>query len=181
MENCPNHPEKEAAYVCHSCRRYFCESCLTAAGDYYYCSNPECREALRAALLSELLPQEIICPNCSENIELDEKERKSRVVHCPQCESLIDFTKDPPLVLNPKEYIQITSSINQGDIAIIKSLLDDANIDYYVFGENFLVIDPLIQPARVFVLKEQAEEAKGILKDVDIHIFGISYRNNDNE
>lgn len=181
MEKCPNHPEKEAVYACHLCGMHFCEACLTAAGDYYYCNNPECREAMKAAMFSEPLPEEIICPNCLENIELDEKERTSRLIHCPQCESLLDYTKDPPSILNPKKYIQVTSSINQGDIGIIKSLLDDANIDYYVFGENFLIIDPLIQPARVFVERDQVEEAKRILKDVDIHIFGVSYRNNDNE
>ena len=181
MEKCPNHPEKEAMYVCHSCGRHYCESCLTAAGDYYYCNNPKCQEALKASMLSELLPEEIECPNCSANILLDEKEQTTRIVHCPECESLIDFSKEPPSILNPKEYIQINSSINQGDIGIIKSLLDDANIDYYVYGENFLVIDPLIQPARIFIAKDQFEEAKEILKDVDIHIFGLSTRNDDSE
>ena len=59
--------------------------------------------------------------------------------------------------------------------------LDNANIDYYVFGENFLVIDPLIQLARFFVIKDQAEETMRILKDVDIHIFGVSMRNEDED
>ena len=122
-----------------------------------------------------------MCPNCAENLELEEKERVSRQVHCPECGSLIDFTTEPPTVMNPEEYVEITSSINQGDIGVIRSLLDDANIDYYIFGENFLVISPLLQPARAFVLQEQFEEAKNILKDVDIHIFGVSMHNEDDE
>jgi len=38
-----------------------------------------------------------------------------------------------------------------------------------------------MQPARVFVVQDQVEEAKKILKDVDIHIFGVSMRNEDEE
>ena len=180
MERCPNHPYKEAIYTCHSCGKHFCELCLTGAGDYYYCNDPECLKAMKVSLLPDL-PKEIICPNCATNIKLKEKERTTGEVHCPECESLIDFTTNPPTVINPKEYIQITSSINQGDIVVIKSMLDDANIDYYVFGENFLIIDPLIQPARVFVLKDEVEEANRILKNFDIHIFGVSMRNEDDE
>ncbi len=181
MEKCINHPDNEALYTCHSCGKHFCELCLTEAGDYYYCSNPECQEVMRSSLKPELLPEEIICPNCSVNIQLEEEERIKGIVHCPECESLIDFRAEPPTVFNPKEYVQITSSINQGDIGLIKSLLDDADIDYYVFGENFMIIDPLIQPARVFVREDQFEEAKQILKDVDIHIFGVSMRKEDEE
>ncbi len=181
MEKCPNHPGKNAIYSCHSCERHFCESCLTEAGDFYYCDNPKCREMMKASIKPDLLPEEIVCPKCSANIKLNKNERSSHQVHCHECESLIDFTIDPPAIINPKEYVQITSSINQGDIGLIKSLLDDANIDYYVFGENFLIIDPLIQPARVFVVQDQVEEAKRILKDVDIHIFGVSTRNEESD
>ena len=161
--------------------KFFCELCLTEAGDYYYCKNPQCQEAIGISVKKDLLPAEIVCPNYAENLELEEKERVSRQVHCPECGSLIDFTTEPPTVINPEEYVEITSSINQGDIGVIRSLLDDANIDYYIFGENFLVISPLLQPARVFVLQEQFEEAKKILKDVDVHIFGVSMRNEDDE
>ncbi len=44
-----------------------------------------------------------------------------------------------------------------------------------------MIIDPLIQPARVFVREDQFEEAQRILKDVDIHIFGVSMRKEDEE
>ncbi len=180
MEKCPNHPDKNAVYTCHSCGKHFCELCLTESGDFYYCKNPKCREKVKNTILPDL-PEEIICPNCSENLELEEKERISLQVHCPECDSLIDYTTEPPTMINPEEYVEITSSINQGDIGVIRSLLDDAKIDYYIFGENFLVISPLLQPARVFVVQDQVEEAKKILKNVDIHIFGVSMRNEDED
>jgi hypothetical protein len=64
--------------------------------------------------------------------------------------------------------------MNQGDIALIKSILEDANIDYYVFGENFLSVDPLIQPAKFFVNENQIDEVKELLKDIKLSIWGFS-------
>ena len=71
------------------------------------------------------------------------------------------------------------SSLNQGDIGIIKSILDDNEIDYYVTGENFLSVSPLLEPAQFFVNTNQFEEAKKLLKDFDLKIFGFSARNED--
>ena len=110
-------------------------------------------------------PVKIICPNCSCELALEYDERTSGKVHCPECEALIDFGVNPPKILNKENYIELFSSLNQGDIAIIKSILDDSEVDYYVFGENFLSVDPLIQPARFFVNQNQIDEAKEVLKD----------------
>ena len=64
--------------------------------------------------------------------------------------------------------------MNQGDINLIKSMLENAEIDYFIYGENFLNIRPLLQPASFFVLSTRFEEAKQLLKDFDQHIFGLS-------
>jgi hypothetical protein len=181
MENCINHPDKKAEYVCHSCKKHYCELCITESGDYYYCKDPNCQKILQAGLKFEILPAEIICPNCESDLLLENDERESRKVHCHECESLIDFTVDPPTVKKREEYSQVFSSLNQGDIALIKSLLDDGGIDYYVFGENFLSIDPLIQPVRFFIVNEQIDTAKELFKDFDLRIFGVSARNSDKE
>ncbi|MHB8906898.1 MAG: hypothetical protein ACYC4T_02120 [Melioribacteraceae bacterium] len=176
MENCVNHPQKKAISICHSCGQHYCELCLDAGNEYYYCKKAECQELLRKELPIQLLSPEIICPNCSDNIELSDTERSSRKFHCPECESFIDFTFDPPKILNRENYVELLSSLNQGDIALIKSILDDGLIDYYVLGENFLNVDPLIQPAKFYVNGTQLEEAKGLLKDFELHIFGASDR-----
>ena len=177
MKTCPNHPDKKAEYVCYGCGKYYCKACLTEEGDYYYCKEPACRELLQVAKHKQLLlPTEVICPNCQSDLKLEDDERKSGKIHCPECESSIDFTVEPPLVKNRKEYTQLFSSLNQGDIGIVKSILDDGNIDYYVFGENFLSVDPLIQPARFFIANDQTDEAKELLKDFDFKIFGASAR-----
>ncbi len=81
------------------------------------------------------------------------------------------------MVLERKRYIEIFSSRNQGDIALLKSFLDDSDIDYYVVGEDFLATYPLIQPAKFYVLKDQAEEAAALLKGFNTNLFGVSRRN----
>ena len=73
------------------------------------------------------------------------------------------------------------SSMNQGDLGIIKSMLDDGSIDYFVTGENFLSVDPLIQPARIMVREDQLDEANEIIKNFELHIFGVSLNQNDEE
>ena len=66
------------------------------------------------------------------------------------------------------------SSLNMGDISIIKTLLDEGGIDYYIYGETFLNLYPSLQPARLYVNETQVEKVKEILKDFDPHILGLS-------
>ncbi len=69
--------------------------------------------------------------------------------------------------------------MNQGDIALAISILDDGGFDYYIAGQNFAQIDPLIQPARFFIRNDQLKDAIERLKNVDFNIFGVSARNED--
>lgn len=174
MKNCINHPDKKATSICHGCGKDYCESCLDDGKEFYYCKNLECQKLLKKELYPEFLPPNVSCPNCESDLELTENERISGKVHCPECEALIDFKVDPSKVLPKENYVELLSSLNQGDIGIIKSILEDSNIDYYVFGENFLSVDPLIQPARFYVNGNQIKEAKELLKDFDLHIWGTS-------
>ena len=120
------------------------------------------------------ISKNIICPNCESEIELSKKEIETKKVHCPKCEALLDFNFVPPKISKKENYVELLSSLNQGDVSIIKSLLDDGGIDYYIFGENFLSVRPLLEPARLFVNETQIEEVKEILKDFDLHIWGLS-------
>jgi transcription elongation factor Elf1 len=174
MITCVNHPEKQALSLCHHCGQYYCKDCLYEGKEYYYCKEPACREQLLKEVGASELPVIINCPNCDNEIELSEKERSAGKFHCPECESLIDMTVEPPQVVNKENYVLLASSLNQGDLGLIKSILDNAGIDFYVFGENFLSVDPLIQPARIFVNQKQAKETAELLKDFEFKIFGIS-------
>ena len=177
MKTCSNHPDKKAFSICHGCGKDYCELCLDEGKEFYYCKNPECQKILHGELLPAPFPIQIICPNCLSEFELEDEERASRKIHCPECEAFINLKAIPPKVLKKENYVELLSSLNLGDIALIKSILDDSEVDYYVFGENFLGADPLIQPARFFVNENQLEEAKEVLKDFKLNIWGTSKNN----
>jgi hypothetical protein len=75
---------------------------------------------------------------------------------------------------NNQNFIQLFSTLNQGDIALLKSILDDNEVEYYVTGENILALRPLLTPAVFYIKESEVEKVKDILKDFDVHIFGIS-------
>ncbi len=79
------------------------------------------------------------------------------------------------------DYVELISTFNQADIAIVKSILDDGEIDYYWKGENFSFIDPLIQPAILLVRKDEVELATNLLKDLKLRYNGVSLRSDDVE
>ncbi len=183
MGKCFNHPEIKTEKACQGCGRFFCESCLTFGGAYYYCIDLACQKLLqseRSDLQHITLPGEITCPNCSSILELDDVERTASIIHCPECECAIDVRVYPYKSIDMKAYSQVLSTINQGDLILLKSILDEAKIDYYIVGENFINIYPLIQPAKFYVMNKQVEEVKELLKDFEFHILGLSTREEDN-
>jgi hypothetical protein len=42
-EKCQNHPQKNATSFCISCKKYFCEDCLTEIMDNYLCGSEICK------------------------------------------------------------------------------------------------------------------------------------------
>lgn len=176
MKNCINHPERKAISVCHVCGKEYCELCLVEGKEFYYCIDPLCQEALKK-VQPPILPSQIVCPNCSTATKPSKEERRTGKFHCTECELFIDYNFDPPKILEPDKYTELLSSFNQGDIALIRSVFDDAKIEYNVTGQNFLSVEPLAVPVKFFVLSNQVEEAKELLKDFKLHIFGASDRN----
>ncbi len=63
------------------------------------------------------------------------------------------------------KFVEILRTYNAVDIAIIKSLLDGENIEYRFFGENFNMLEPMVQPARLNIWHDQVEEALELLSD----------------
>ena len=66
------------------------------------------------------------------------------------------------------EFVKVYSTPKQGEIAIIKSILDGQNIPYYIKGENF---GTLYGPADglssmdIMIRGDYYEDAKELLKD----------------
>ncbi len=62
------------------------------------------------------------------------------------------------------EFEEILISLNPGDIAMIKSLLDSEGITYYFRGESSY---PFAPPTRLMVQKDRAGEAREILEGLE--------------
>jgi len=59
-KTCSKHANSAALSHCHSCKKLFCNACLTEGLHFYYCSSPRCRSALKKELGSKKEP----CTNC---------------------------------------------------------------------------------------------------------------------
>ena len=106
----------------------------------------------------------MFCPKC-------EKEYGKDIYVCVECgvslvPELLPDPKTESLELAESEEILFTPS--PGDMAVIKSLLDSEGVAYYFRGEFFSSMHPLVQPARLMVRTDQAEEVKEILEGLNI-------------
>jgi hypothetical protein len=114
----------------------------------------------------------MFCPNCHAEYVPGVKE-------CPDCrELLLERLPDVP---PPIEFEEILRTFNLGDIALIKSILENAEIEYFFRGEIFNQVDPLIQPARLSVRTDQAHDAKELLKNMNVSFLGLSTREDDSQ
>jgi hypothetical protein len=171
-EYCINHPMTEALSICHNCGKHFCAECLSEGKEYYYCKAPECQLALNKELNPDSIPGEVICPECKAVVRLNSEEMSKHLFRCPECESLINILVNGPEIINDPDFVELFSTRSQPDISLIHSILDDSGLDFYITGENLLSLWTGI--AKVFVASGQVNQAKELLKDFEIHLFGLS-------
>ena len=106
----------------------------------------------------------MFCPKCGS-------EYISETTTCTDCGALLIESISGS---EQNKYVEILETFNLADIAMIKSILINANIDFLFLGENFNNIEQLVQPARLAVHEDQVDEAKKILEDMEIRYFGIA-------
>jgi hypothetical protein len=58
---------------------------------------------------------------------------------------------------------ELLETHNQGDVAVVKSLLESEGIPFFVQGEQFSILRPFAGAARVMVPKERLEEARELI------------------
>ena len=109
----------------------------------------------------------MFCPICKAEYEKD-------IQVCADCNVSLVKTLPEETHEAEFEYEKLLQTYNQADLGIIKSILDDAEMTYYVEGENFLGVGPMIQPVIVFIRSDQVEDAKVLLKDVEMNYWGGS-------
>ena len=79
------------------------------------------------------------------------------------------------------DYVELLSTFNPSDIAIVKSVLDSTDIPYVWEGDYFTTAEPLVAPARLMVQTERAQEAAEFLKDLSLSYSGIDMRQSTQE
>ena len=119
----------------------------------------------------------MFCPKCKG-------EYVKGITRCKQCEvpliaSLADAPKLKPEPEKEIAFVSIVRTFNPQDVAIIKSILEDSGIEHYIQGEETIHLRPLVDPANVLVVKERAEDAIALLKDLDLSYYIA--RNYDND
>ena len=108
----------------------------------------------------------MFCPQCKA-------EYKEDVVKCPECNiDLVPILPEEDFL----EFVKVFESADPNLTVIIKSVLDDAGIKYFVPGDNMQSIlgakfsfafGADIGNARFLVSKEDAETARELLKEVE--------------
>ena len=106
------------------------------------------------------------CPQCNA-------EYVEGVTHCADCGvELVAEQPAPSEQLAYVDYEQILATYNPGDVALLKSLLDSEEIDYYFDGEDFLYSTPMVQPAQLLVRPHDMTRARELIKP--LHLTGAS-------
>jgi len=108
------------------------------------------------------------CPNCG-------CEYREGFTECADCRVPLQETPPPP---EPQpeyaDFIPVMATYNIVDISIIKGTLESEDIPHFFEGETFNSVRPLVQPARLFVPKDRAEEAIEVLKGLNLKFFAFS-------
>jgi len=112
-------------------------------GQFMFC--PKCK--------AEYMPGITKCADCGVDL-VDELPREEET----ECRK-----KQTP---GQNRYEEVFTTFSPAEVALIQSILDGAAIDYYFIGENFHTVQPLVEPVRLVVNKEQLEEVKKLLKDI---------------
>ena len=98
------------------------------------------------------------CPVCRA-------EFREGFTRCEDCDVIL--VEVLPAERAKPAYVQLATVFTEGDIALIKSRLDQAGIDYYFHGEQAHRLTPLPFGARLMVREDFREEAEALLRNPD--------------
>ncbi len=111
----------------------------------------------------------MFCPNC-------EAEYVAGIFLCSDCNlPLVSELPEKPAPSAAIPYVRVLATFNSADLIVIKSLLEDAGLDYHIEGENFHYLGfPLVESVKLHVRADQAETAQALLADLDLRGWAIS-------
>ncbi len=102
----------------------------------------------------------MFCPECRT-------EYREGFTVCADCGIALvpELPPEPPAEIPPEgaDFEEVLRFMDEGIVAIVKSVLDEEGIDYYIAGFSI----PKGPDQRLMVRKDQAERAREILEDLD--------------
>jgi hypothetical protein len=112
----------------------------------------------------------MFCPKCGA-------EYREGFAECADCGVALVWEK--PAIAEDENagyvrYTEIVRTFGLADVAIIRSLLEEAGIDYFIKDEHYALVRPLVEPPKVMVNRDQVEEAREILKDLNMEFRAIA-------
>ncbi len=104
----------------------------------------------------------MFCPKCNA-------EYREGFYKCADCGvDLVDTRlQTPEDDIRYVEMVEVFSTYNPGDIAVIKSVLDGESIHYYFQGESSTMLIGAGAYARLLVQKDQVERVRDILQELE--------------
>jgi hypothetical protein len=102
----------------------------------------------------------MFCPKCKS-------EYYEGLQRCESCDAdLVEklIEKEHP----EHKFIEILSTFNPMDIAMIKSILENEEINFYFDGDNFFAYRPFAIAARLMVQEDQVEIVIELIKDLKL-------------
>jgi hypothetical protein len=119
----------------------------------------------------------MLCPKCGT-------EYREGFYVCSDCNiDLVKELPESPADEEPEfiEYVEVMGTYNPADVALIKSILDSECVTYYFNADHFMHVNPLAEPARLMVKKDEMGKAKELLQDLNLSIIGIDLRRTERE
>jgi hypothetical protein len=129
----------------------------------------------------------MICPNCKA-------EYREGFTRCNDCDVYLvnslpeikETSVEEPQVTKEDinedlTFVPVLSTFNLGDIALLKSIMDDQGIEYFLQGENTSYIRAYMDPTILMVREDQVEITKELLKDFDLKFTVFGTNNKDPE
>ena len=105
----------------------------------------------------------MFCPNCKS-------EYREGFTFCVDCE--IELVEELPseelYETEYEEFVSVAATTNISIIPIVKSILDYAEIKYFIKGEMLQIVPLINNVMEIQVPKEDAQNAIALLKDLDI-------------
>ncbi|MGB3480041.1 MAG: DUF2007 domain-containing protein [bacterium] len=103
----------------------------------------------------------MFCPKCRA-------EYVAGITVCADCDvPLVDRLPEEGKYIHTKlKYVEVLITSNVGELVLVKSVLDDAGIEYFIRGEHLQIAYSAADPARLMVREDYVKEVQKILQQL---------------